>query len=973
MADQGVDPATTALCRVAWAKSWPHDVPADSWAPVWRHLDDAADVAGLLWDRWVADDVRRLLAAAVPGEQGGARRLLRFLAGVHDVGKVTPAFACQVGVLSDRMHRSGLRVLPGVTADRSRLRHEVAGAAVLDRWLLQHTALSKHDRPRLTAVVSGHHGGYGALTAVQDAPMSAHLFGDGAWLDVQDALVDRAAARAGITPGWRGWGGLGVTGPVAMLLTGIVVTADWIASDDWLFPLDPLEVVPELDPITTAESPRATAAWRRLNLSPRWEAPTPPRGATEHFTQRFPEVGGAPHQVQSAVVEAAWSMPADGLLVVEAPMGSGKTEAALLAAEVLAHRSGAGGVFVALPTQATTDAMFSRVHTWLGHLPAAGHAQQSLALVHGKAGLNEEAASLPRLRVRDVHDEPTSRDAATTHRVVPAADLWMRGRKRAALASFVVGTVDQVLFGSLLARHVMLRQLALAGRVVVIDEVHAADTYMSVFLDRALEWLGASGTPVVLLSATLPADRRADLYRAYEAGRRRRLRLDEDDEPDTTALAGDVGYPVVISTGLDGPTVRTFDDVPVAATVQVAPLDDDLDTLTALLDDALRDGGCAAVIRNTVARAQETARHLEQRFGDDVVVAHARFLAADRRENDVRLLAELGRDGARPPRLVVVGTQVLEQSLDIDLDVLVTDLAPVDLVLQRIGRLHRHRREGRPLPVAEARCYVTGVDWSSRVPQPASGSVRVYGRYPLLAAAAVLRPHLDGRPVVLPHDIARLVQAAYAPGAPAPAGWEDAWATAATDERHRHDERRSRAADFLLPAPSARHLHGLSRGGVGQIDEDSPQGQACVRESGDSVEVVVVQRSGAGDDRVPDWVVDTPVPLPFPHVPIDEADARLLARCTLRLPPVMTLDARTFDEVLAALEQERFLGWDASPLLKGQLALVLDDERRARVAGFDLHYDRRYGLTATRRDDAPGSHALSVGPSTFSTTDQDGA
>lgn len=934
--------------RATWAKSWPYDVQPTHWAPLWRHLDDTADVAGLVWDHWLADDIRGVLAGIAPGGAADVRRVLRFLAGAHDVGKATPAFACQVATLSDRMVRAGLRTSPAALVDRSMLRHEVAGAAALDRWLTRRTAAPRSVRRQLTAVVAGHHGAYPALSAVQGASTRPHLFGDAPWEAVQDALLDRAAARAGVAPDWPGWGALRMPGPAAVLMTGVVVMADWIASSDHLFPLDDLDVVPTVDPLSTQESRRAQRAWERLQLSPRWNSPAPDASSAAAFRDRFPGVGADLHPVQAAVVEAARCMPAPGLLVVEAPMGSGKTEAALLAAEVLAHRTGTGGVFVALPTQATSDAMFARVRGWLEHLPAGHHAQHSLALVHGKAALNDDAAHLPALRVRGVHDIGEMQGT-----VVPAADLWMRGRKRAALASFVVGTIDQVLFGALMARHVMLRHLALAGKVVVVDEVHAADTNMATFLDRTLEWLGAAGTPVVLLSATLPSVRRAELYRAYEGGRRRRLGLDPD-AVDTSALVGDIGYPVVVTTGKDGPDVTTFDDVPTTAQVQVARLDDDLDALGDLLDEALRDGGCAGVVRNTVARAQETARYLDARFGaENVTVAHARFLATDRRENDLRLLAELGRDGARPERRIVVGTQVLEQSLDIDLDLLVTDLAPVDLVLQRIGRLHRHQRAHRPGPVATPRCFVTGVDWAQPVPRPVRGSVHVYGRYPLLTAAAVLGPHLDGAPVRLPHDIARLVQAAYAPGAASPAGWEDVWAEAATQEQHRHDGRRQRASTFLLPEPTDGPLYGLSPGGVGDVDEDSPQGQACVRESGDSIEVVVVQRGPDGTDRIPDWVPGGAIPLPYPHVPLDDTDAHTLARCTLRLPPSMSLNPAVLDDVVAALERERFEGWDASPLLKGQLALVLDDDRRARVADFDVHYDRRYGLTATPAEATP--------------------
>lgn len=933
-----------ALCAVTWAKSWPRDGPAEEWLDLPQHLDDSGDVAALLWDEWLADNLRDLIARAFPDGRRDARRLVRFLAGVHDVGKATPAFVSAVPVLSDRIVASGLVVSSTARLDRSMLRHEVAGAAIVDRWLSVNTRASRSLRRALGAVVAGHHGGFHPYTSVQGAPDRPHLFGEGRWLDVQDALVRRAAVRADVQDRWEAWSDVRLDPPTVMVVAGLVVMADWIASDDRWFPLRPLEDAATPRAPAQPDSRRARTAWRRLDLSRRWV----PRGieaSVDHlFSSRFPQVGDVPNPLQRDVVDVARAMPATGLLVLEAPMGSGKTEAALMAAEILAGRSGASGIFVALPTQATSDAMFSRVRRYLQNVPAGDDVRLSLSLAHSKAALNEEHTALPVVRARDVHDEPD----VSPRRAVPVADLWMRGRKRAGLATFVVGTIDQVLFGSLLARHVMLRQLATATKVVVIDEVHAADAYMATYLDRAIEWLGATGTPVVLLSATLPAVRRRELFEAYDRGRRLRLDLTAVPAVEASALTQATDYPLITATGADGPTITAVGAVTPTSTVRVRRLDDDIGSLVDLLEEALRNGGAAAVIRNTVTRAQETARHLEAVFGPDVVtVAHARFIAADRRENDLRLLAELGPDGDRPERRIVVGTQVLEQSLDVDFDVMVTDLAPVDLVLQRIGRLHRHRRHRRPRPVSEPVCYIAGADWGAAVPEPDRGSIAVYGRYSLLASAAALGPHLDGAPVEMPRDIARLVRTAYEPEATAPPGWEDVWASAARADEAAQRGRRRRAAAFLLPPPDVRDLYGVARGGVGEVDEDSPSGQACVRDSGDSIEVVVVQRGPDGVDRVPDWVADGRT-LPFRHVPIDDYDARLLARCTVRLPPVMSRDPRDFDRVVAELERSRFEGWDSSPLLRGQLALVLDEACRASVAGFDLHYERGYGLTATR-------------------------
>ncbi|MBU4214764.1 MAG: CRISPR-associated helicase Cas3', partial [Actinobacteria bacterium] len=789
------------------------------------------------------------------------------------------------------------------------------------------------------------------------------LIGTGPWVSVQDALLDRAAVRAGLDLARLAT--VRLPQAVQMLLTGVVVMADWIASGD-TFPLLPVEQVPAVPPVeapVSEASERAARGLREVRLGRPWTPSLEPADVDGRFVDRFPWALSGPRPVQRAVVEAAATMTAPGLLVLEAPMGVGKTEAAFMAAEVLAARTGASGCFVALPTQATSNAMFARMLAWLERLPdGAGVGAQSVALVHGKAALNDDLARLP-FGIRDgapLYDEDTEDSA--TRRVRAVLGEWTRGRKQAALSAFVVGTIDQVLFAALRARHTMLRHLSLAGKVVVVDEVHAADVYMSAFLERALEWLAAEGTSVLLMSATLPAARRSALYVAYERGRRRRLGEEPDDLDQElavlTRLGGDIGYPSVVVTGEDGPQVLSPPAGSDGRAVRLHQLDDDLESLTALLLDRLADGGCAVVVRNTVRRAQETARHLSRVFGEEQVsVAHAGFLAADRVATDRGLLARFGPPGdrvTRPVRHVVVATQVVEQSLDVDFDLMVSDFAPIDLVLQRLGRLHRHRRgpeeQDRPVGVREAECYLTGVDWTATPPTPVSGSCAVYGRWLLYAGLAVVQPHLDGLPVRLPSDISSLVQTAYADDVPVPDGWEDAMAEARVRFLREQQERVEVARTFALEAVLAhgRDLYDSGRGGAGTIDEDSPQAQGYVRDGGDSIEVVVVQR-GDGQDRVPDWVEGGGESLPLRDYPVPPDQARRLARCTLRLPYALTVPG-VADQVIADLEQNWFGGWQRTPYLSGQLALVLDEHRRAEVAGHHLTYDLRLGLVVDGDD-----------------------
>ncbi|WP_246581831.1 CRISPR-associated helicase Cas3' [Cellulomonas hominis] len=959
--DGGAGSATghTRWCTVltlatTWAKSWPHDGEVEQWSPLWRHLDDTGDVAGLLFDRWLPPAVRDHLAAGTGGDPDRARRLLVWIAGVHDVGKATPAFAVQVRRLAARMERAGLRIGPAVQTDRSLLRHEIAGAAILDRWLRDRGDWSRRARRQVTGLVAGHHGSFPELSRITTAPRRPDLLGSGPWVEVQDALLDRAAERAGVDPADSSWSSLLLPQTVQMLLAGTVVMADWIASGD-AFPLLDVDNVPAPPP-AGAPNPRAEAGLRAVRLGRRWVPGPHPDDAGEWFRARFPWATAGPRPVQRAVAVLADEMTAPGLMIVEAPMGVGKTEAAFLAAETLARRTGATGCFVALPTQATSNAMFGRMLDWLERVPdESGAHAHSVALVHGKAALNDDLAALPfgvELRA-PVYDD-TGPHHAGNGTVRPAVGEWTRGRKQAALSSFVVGTIDQVLFAALRARHTMLRHLSLVGKVVVIDEVHAADVYMSTFLDRALEWLGASGTPVVLMSATLPGARRADLYRAYERGRSGEATTGGADE-----LTGDIGYPCAVVTGEHGPRVHALPRGDDSRTVHVHRLTDDLPALGYLLADRLRDGGCAVVVRNTVRRAQETARYLAEILGaDDVSVAHAGFLSVDRVATDRRLLEQFGPPGPgalRPQRHVVVATQVVEQSLDVDFDLMVTDVAPVDLLLQRLGRLHRHRRgtveSDRPAPLREAHAYVTGADWSTTPPAPERGTRAVYGTWLPWAGLAVLGTHLDGQPLRLPDDIAPLVQAAYADDVPVPDDWREP-ATTARDEFTRRQAERERAAAPFTIAPvraAGTDLYDGARFSAGVVDEDSPQAQGFVRDGSDSIEVVVVQRGDDGVDRIPDWVPGGGEMLPLRAHPVPRDLARTLARCTLRLPYALCRPG-VAERVIASLEQDYFEGWQRTPLLSGQLALVLDDDRSARLADHHLHYDLTLGLVVA--DDA---------------------
>ncbi|MFI2105688.1 CRISPR-associated helicase Cas3' [Isoptericola sp. NPDC019693] len=973
-------PPLTRVARCVWAKSWPQgSLEVEGWLPLWRHLQDAAAVAGRLWDRWLPVSLRRQIARACGGDDAG-RTLLVLVAGVHDIGKATPAFAVQVDRLRDQMVRAGLP-MPHTLPERRDLPHGLAGQIVLERWLELRHGWPLEAASGLGSVVGGHHGIPPARHELNRGRRNPELLGDGPWRVVQDDLLEHMAQHVGadrylVTTVWHR-----LPRSVLALLLGLVVVADWLASNQDLFPLAGVEGADFLPQPTGEDRERLEEAWAVVDLPRPWGATGVEAGAAEILQARFdlPE-GATVRPVQAAAVEAARTMDAEGILVIEAPMGEGKTEAALAAAEILAARSGAGGLLVALPTQATSDAMFARVMRWLARAPgqgapdverpvvpdSGGGARRSVYLAHGKAWLNPDFSRVPRGRTRTGDLGRDERGGGAVY-----VDAWMTGRRKGVLADFVVGTIDQVLFGALQSRHVALRHLALARKVVVLDEVHSFDAYTNVYLERALEWLGAYRVPVVALSATLPPKLRDRLVDAYRRGRAtgtgpgRRDRRRGRPRPVTAEVPPSI--PLTRS-AVDRPTASSrvtalTDGVAVGEDV-IGPsrsrrvvietaADDDV---ARVLHDALRDGGCALVVRNTVTRAQETFRDLREVFGPDVVLLHSRFLAKDRKLREQWLVERLGPPptsgrGARPERLVVVATQVMEQSLDVDFDLLITDLAPTDLLLQRVGRLHRHDRpaDHRPSRTREPRAVVVGVDdWGAQPPTFPRGCSQVYGPYLLLRAAAqVLARTTSGQGIRLPQDIAPLVHAAYGMQPLGPDEWRSAMEEAHHKAQSERLVREIRARTFLL-GPPAEDRVGLIGWLDGSIGEAEAQGRAQVRDADDAFEVLVVQRDAGGQWRLPGRRgagVDGEL-LEMREVP-PVAKRRALAGTAVRLPAWLAA-GELGDQVLDQLEENVVDAWQDSPDLAGQLVLPLDDGGRAYLAGCEVVYDEDLGLRVGR-------------------------
>ena len=649
---------------------------------------------------YVAEALLDLLPAPL---RGLFPREAPFFVALHDVGKVSPGFEGKyfMRLLAERAPEWAAEWAKGGIETN----HAALGARALQRLF---GVPSEH--PVVRAVAS-HHG---------FMPERLLATKDGAWQDEREALVRALAADFATSPE-----AVAGAAPDAALLAGLTCVADWIASDEAFFPPDEAPLSPD------EGRKRASRAVAACGFE---------RASFRHGLSFRDIFGFEPYPAQSAFLD---TVSAPGVYVLEAPMGMGKTESALYAAYRLVEGGFHSGIYFALPTRLTSDRIHGRVKAFLENVSSAGAA---VRLAHGQAWLQEFATGA----------EGSDRTAG--QRPPP----WFNPSKRGLLFPFAVGTIDQALLSVLNVKHSFVRAFGLAGKVVILDEVHSYDAYTGALLDELVARLRNLGCTVVILSATLTAARRAALL--------------GDGAP-----AGD-GYPLLTGIRADGTTVVRPLEPPPPRTVRLRWFDASAESPLAEAVAKARAGCNVLCIANTVATAQEWFRALKAGMpGGDFPVGllHAKFTGADRERIENDWMAKLGKppeDGrpdTRPRGSILVATQIVEQSVDIDADWMLSELAPVDMLLQRLGRLWRHARKHRPVAAPELAvvCVKTlPADRTGLAPAPKAledyfgRGVWVYAPYVLLRTLETLRPLETLR---IPDDIRPLLETVYSDAPPA--------------------------------------------------------------------------------------------------------------------------------------------------------------------------------------------------------------
>lgn len=713
--------------QLLWAKSTRE---TETWHPLVLHLLDVAACADAILAR-EPQSTRDRLAAVLGLDWARARPWLLLLIACHDLGKGCPGFQCKWKNLS------GMDA--GASPDTS-VNHAFVSQVELLSLLIE-LGWPEDAADLVADAVGCHHGERASPNTIENLEGNRRALGKPEWHAARRAIFEAlievfAPTEPPIKPT--------LSGPDFMLLAGLTSFADWIGSNEQHFPFGTPDACADLPGwFKTRRQNNAEAALNQTGWLPRLPL------ATTH--QAFDAVFGfAPRPLQQAVVDALDHIDQPAILLVEAPMGEGKTEAALYAHLELQRRLGHRGLYVALPTKATGNAMFARVLKFLKSQNC--NRPLDLQLLHGGALLND---SYQQLKPGGIFD-------ATTGGAVRAGE-WFTHKKRALLSEYGVGTIDQALLTILPVRHQFVRLWGLANRVVVFDEIHAYDAYTGTLLLHLLRWLLALGSSVVLLSATLPPQIRRQLAALTGAH----------------PPAQEAAYPrlSVYQNGQAVQQIAFAADPARRLSLSIAPVTADLPAIKTALNERLVPDGYALALVNTVQRAQQLYRdygdgeplivdgeRVGKRLADgtEVYLFHARFPADQRQRREDAVLKVFGppaktEAGARSGRKILIATQVAEQSLDLDFDLIATDLAPIDLLLQRAGRLWRHRRSARPL--AEPVLIVAGL---AEDPPPAFGKPlwwsAVYREDVLLRTRSLLRDKLA---LHLPDEIDTLVAKVY--------------------------------------------------------------------------------------------------------------------------------------------------------------------------------------------------------------------
>lgn len=778
-----------SVLKYVWGKAEKIDLNNEIkylYHPLICHLIDVAAVAEALWDNVLSKYLKNRLDHVLFDGKPFSKELILFLAGIHDIGKATPIFQSKVPELAKVLLKFGLK-----TFSDAQYHSILSGQIFQDAYnsgLVKFPFDHSEFIHGIKYVLAGHHGIFPKSTNFGEL-ITEHT-GDGSWKKVQQTLIEIIVEFSGLNQisttsrttlkepiDWKEFNAF------LMFLAGFISVVDWIGSNERFFDYyASFENLEELKKnYFELSRSRAKEALKRIGWDG-WKT----TGDTDvmDFKEVFPFIKDL-RPLQSEIVKKINSIPSPSLTIIEAPMGEGKTEAALYLEHYFETKKQMQGSYIALPTQATANQMFQRVIKFLSQVNKG--VRINLHLLHGNALISDDYELL----------KTNSKNFEQESNIV--ADEWFSYRKRGLISPFGVGTVDQIMLSVLPLKHFFVRLFGLAGKVILIDEVHSYDVYMSTILEDLLSWLHYLGSSVILLSATLPSYKRKKLIETYLS-----KSVEIEEKP----------YPRLIIVSENEIKTSTFDTT-LQKTGEESVLIDWVEEKDIIekIKSSMKDGGRTALICNKIGRAQNFYNNLKflKDQGIKIDLLHSRFPFHRRKEIEDSLLTRFGKnqDHTKSAQLLI-STQIIEQSLDLDFDLMISDLAPIDLLFQRMGRLHRHPNDENGRPVIRPKPLTRPQFWiikprlnESKIPQL---SFPIYSKHILLKTFLSL---WSVKTISIPDDLEPMIETVYSDKLVIPKIFQEEkeeWIqiiNEAKTKRMRKEEKKTLSARYkLIPNPS---------------------------------------------------------------------------------------------------------------------------------------------------------------------------
>jgi CRISPR-associated endonuclease/helicase Cas3 len=687
--------------------------------PLIGHMIDTSAVASVIWDTWMSNPAKTLLQDSWGLTRAKAKKYFCFLAGSHDIGKTDPIFQGQLNRATaggfanyfEKLNREELKILEGLRVPKvddpqwPRYRHEArSGEAIYAQELASGWSC---------AAIAGHHGRF-QLSDENDNKYASDKYSkvlrESDWGNLQENILQELlkvnkisiSLLEEVNINFRGRDKENLSEKnkrqklIALatpFLSGAIILCDWLASDDNFVSISPKDTLnkdlAKYYKIRQSQALSKIEDWIGRSHAPLGE-----------FSEVFPHIESKPRPAQQWLIDNKKKLSKEqGLTIITIPMGEGKTEIALYL-HALGHANYKDSLIFALPTMATANSMFNRVQDFYKSMPATrGH------LAHGQAMFNSfynPSSAIPSNICGNEHEgEENNYGKAQEAGISPSR--FFSGAHRALTAPVTVSTCDQVLAAAVSHKYVQLRMASLASKHIILDEVHTYDAYQYHLLERLLGWLGYAGGRVTILTATLPTEKLTRLLKAWKIGEGRRIvergksnlssatpRKEEREvslgqyPSITTLYKGKKAHaPIIASKSFI--LNMLYQNVSSEKDIRI---EDSIIYIKKRIEEIREINPYAriGVITNTVGGSIGICEGL---LDYNPLLLHSRMTTKHRTEKTEEILNKLSKGSNSDPCLVI-GTQIIEASLDIDFDYLITEMAPMSSLLQRSGRLWRH-------------------------------------------------------------------------------------------------------------------------------------------------------------------------------------------------------------------------------------------------------------------------------------------